>query len=398
MARAAIAGCNRGMKNLTSRRRFLGASLAAPLLGTGLLRAQDLAPVPEPPKPGAGKKLLVLGGTRFLGPAIVDHALSAGYEVTLYNRGRSNPHLYPELDKRIGDRNTADYSALEDGEWDLVVDTSCYVPQHARAAAEALKDKVGHYVLISTISVYEALNGGTVEDGVVSEDSPLATMDGELAESFETIGAAFESGMQYYGPLKALCEQAVEEVMPGRTTSLRPGVIAGEQDPSDRFTYWVVRVAEGGEVLCPGSEGYDFQYTDVKDLGRWSVEFGTRGVGGAYNAIGFPGVVTMEEFLHGCKLATGQTEATFTWASEEFLLENDVTPFLELPFWMPEAAAHRCANRRGIEAGMTFRPITETIEEVLAWHRRERAADFAWGAYGMQAEREAELLAKWHAR
>ena len=115
MARAAFVGCNRGMKNLTSRRRFLGASLAAPLIGTGLLRAQDTAPAPEPPKPGAGKKLLVLGGTRFLGPAIVDYALSAGYEVTLYNRGRSNPHLYPDLDKRIGDRNTADYSALDGG-------------------------------------------------------------------------------------------------------------------------------------------------------------------------------------------------------------------------------------------------------------------------------------------
>lgn len=388
-------GCNRGMQNhRTSRRRFLGASLAAPLAAS--LTSTKLFAQPAPPK--NGKRLLVLGGTRFLGPAIVDNALAQGWEVTLYNRGITNPGLYPDLDKRVGDRDTGDYSALDQGEWDVVVDTSCYVPQHARAAATALKDKVGHYVLISTISVYEALNGGAATDGVVSEASPLSTMDNDLAESFMTIGSAFEGGMQHYGPLKALCEQAVEAVMPGRTTSLRPGVIAGPDDPSDRFTYWVVRVAAGGEVLAPGDPAADFQFTDVKDLGRWSLELGAAGKGGVFNAIGFPGKVTLQEFLHGCKLATGQTRAKFTWADEAFLLEHEVTPFMELPFWLPADANYRVANKRGIEAGMTFRPVTDTIQEVLAWHRAERPADYTWRSYGMQSAREVELLAKWHAR
>ena len=164
------------MKNTTSRRQFLGASLAAPLLGSGfgagLLASQ--APAPAPPS-GKGKKLLVLGGTRFLGPAIVDYALSAGYDVTLFNRGKSNPDLYTELETRIGDRDTGDLSDLEDGQWDAVVDTSCYVPQHARKAAQVLKDRVGQYVLISTISTYDALNDGTAENqtdenGVIHED------------------------------------------------------------------------------------------------------------------------------------------------------------------------------------------------------------------------------------
>jgi 2'-hydroxyisoflavone reductase len=351
-----------------------------------------------PKKAKNGKRLLVLGGTRFLGPAIVDHALAQGWQVTLYNRGISNPELYPDLDKRVGDRDTGDYSALDQGEWDVVVDTSCYVPQHARAAATALKDKVGHYVLISTISVYDALNGGASPSGPIDEDTQLSTMDNEVAESFMTIGSAFEGGMNFYGPLKALCERAVEAVMPGRTTSLRPGVIAGPDDPSDRFTYWVARVADGGQVLAPGDPAADFQFTDVKDLGRWAVEFGAAQQGGAFNAIGFPGKVSMQEFLHGCKLATGQTQAKFTWADEAFLLEHDVTPFMELPFWLPADSNYRVANQKGLAAGMTFRPITDTIQDVLAWHRAERPADYKWRGYGMQREREVELLAKWHAR
>lgn len=392
------------MKNTTTRRQFLGASLAAPLMssgfGAGLLASQAPAAASQS---GKGKKLLVLGGTRFLGPAIVDYALSKGYEVTLFNRGKSNPDLYSELETRIGDRDTGNLSALEEGQWDAVVDTSCYVPQHARKAAQVLKDRVGQYVLISTISVYDALNDGTAENrvdenGVIHEDSALSTMDNDVAESFMTINSAFAPGTNYYGPLKVLCERAVEEVLPGRTTSLRPGVIAGRDDPSDRFTYWVVRCAQGGEILCPGEPGQNFQYTDVQDLGQWSVDLGMAGTSGVFNTIGFPGRVTMEEFLHGCKIATGQTEATYTWADEEFLLENEVTPFTEMPFWLPKEAQHTYALDKLITTGAPFRPIGDTIRATLDWHRETRPADFKWRRYGMQPEREADLLAKWHAR
>ena len=384
-----------------SRRLLLGAGLTLPVLGSLPLMAQEPedAPAPEPdpdyhPADDA-PTLLILGGTRFLGPAVVQSAKARGYRITLWNRGRSNPHLFPELEKLVGDRDSGDLSALEGRKWDLVVDTSCYLPSHAAKAAEVLGDNVGHYVLISTISVYE--NGGG-EQYDVDETAAVAPISDEDVAKVTSIREVMTDGGIYYGPLKALCEAKLEELMPGRVTSLRPGVICGKDDPSDRLPYWVERVRRGGEILCPAPRDQDFQFTDVDDLADWSMDLGAAGKGGLFNAIGFDAKVTLEEFLHGCKIVLGTNDASFTWASEEFLLENEVRPFSELPFWLPAEWSHHYVNDALIAAGATFRPIAETIEKTNEWHLAERGKDYEWRWYGMQPEREAELLAAWHGR
>ena len=370
----------------------MGAGLSLPIFAS-LGSKANASRQDDSPAETNGRTLLVLGGTRFLGPAIVKAAKARGYEITLFNRGKSAPEMWPELETLIGDRNTHDLAALEGRKWDLVVDTSCYLPSHAKKAAEVLGPNVGHYVLISTISVYE--NGG---DGpVVDESAPVGRVTDEQVARVTGIQDVMLDGGIYYGPLKALCEEQLEELMPGRVTSLRPGVIAGKDDPSDRLPYWVVRANQGGEILCPGDPDQDFQYTDVNDLAEWSVDFGERGVGGIFNAIGFEAKVTLQEFLHGCKIVLGRNDATYTWASEEFLLENEVRPFSEMPFWLPVDWAHHYSTDALIAAGATFRPIASTIRETIDWHMEERGEAHQWGYYGMQPAREAELLAAWHA-
>ena len=381
-----------------SRRSLLGAGLSLPVLGSLPALGQDADPNPVPAPDDApaddAPTLLVLGGTRFLGPAVVAAAKARGYRITLWNRGRSNPHLFPELEKLVGDRDTAELGALEGRRWDLVVDTSLYLPRHAEEMAAVLADNVGHYVNISTISVYA--DGG---DGYrVDETAPVGRVSDDEVASVGGIREVMRDGGIYYGPLKALCEETLEELMPGRVTSLRPGVICGREDPSDRMPYWVERVRRGGEVLCPGDPDQDFQFTDVHDLAAWSLDLGAAGTGGVFNAIGFGAKVTLQEFLHGCKIVLGTDDASFTWCDEDFLIEREVRPFSELPFWLPEAWAHHYVNDKLIAAGATFRPIAETILETNAWHLEERGEDHAWGFYGMAPEREAELLEAWHGR
>ena len=385
------------MSNLSSRRSLLRSCLAAgaalPLteaLSYGTTAQDSQAATGAKPN---GKTLLVLGGTRFVGPAVVDAALARGFTVTLFNRGKSNPHLYPKLEKLRGDRDTGDLDALRGRKFDVVVDPSCYLPRHAAEMAEVLGDNIGHYVVISSISAY----ANEQESYVVDEDAPVGSITEEGIAKVTTIREVMTDGGIYYGPLKALAEQKLEEMMPGRVTSLRPGVICGADDPSDRLPYWVKRVSDGGEVLCPGDPNQDFQFTDVLDLGEWSVDFGARKVGGVFNALGFDGKVTLQEFLHGCKIVLGRDDASFRWASEVFLMKHQVRPFSEMPFWLPEGAAHHYSNRRGIEAGMTFRPIAQTIQNTMDWWNETRDDTYEWRYYGMKAEREAELLALWSA-
>lgn len=371
-----------------NRRDFLGA-------GLGLALSSPLLPAVASTAPRLrrnGKKMLVLGGTRFLGPAVVHAAQAAGYEVTLFNRGKSNPESFPELEKRRGDRDTGDLDALAEGEWDLVVDTSGYVPEHVRATARLLADRVQHYVFISTCSVYAPSPGG----GDLGEDGAIQTLpEGEVMK-IRTIGEVFRQ-MQFYGPLKALCEQAAEAAMPGRVTSFRPGVIVGRDDPTDRFSYWAIRVEQGGEVLCPGDPDARVQFTDVRDLGEFCVDFGAARKAGVYNAAGFAMPVTMQELLHGCKIVLG-ADARFTWVGADFLMQNQVRPFVELPLWLPEPYAVYFGNDKGVAAGMEFRPVGDTIREMVEWFHEVRDGSYRWGTYGMQPEREAELLAAWRAR
>jgi 2'-hydroxyisoflavone reductase len=312
-------------------------------------------------------KLLVLGGTEFLGRAVADAALAAGHELTLFNRGETNPELYPETERLRGNRD-GDLSALEGRSWDAVIDTSGYVPRVVRASAALLRDS-GQYVFVSSVSVYADFTGP------VSETTPVADLgDGsadELAEDDSN-----------YGALKALCETAVEKVFDDRSLIVRPGLIVGPHDPTGRFTYWAQRLRRGGEILAPGPPERRVQFIDVRDLASWLVDCVEQGVTGVFNATG--GGVPWSELLAG---------AVVTWVPDSFLTEHEVGEWMELPLWIANpawAGMHRTDVSRAIAEGLRFRPTAETI--------RDAAAAPAVDGVGLSPEREAELLADWHGR
>ena len=368
----------------SNRRDFLLASAG---LGLGAVTHASAARAPRLPQ-GDGKRLLVLGGTRFLGPQIVRNALEAGWEVTLFNRGKSNPHLFPELEKLVGDRNES-HDALKNGEWDAAIDTSGYIPHHVLEACEVLKDRCGHYVFVSTLSVYES-----GQEGVLDEEAPVGQVEPDKMEEFQVIGDIRKFGMRYYGPLKALCEEAAESAMPGRVSNVRPGLIVGPEDSTDRFTYWPVRVNQGGEVLAPGDPDVGIQVIDVRDLGTFCFHLARERTPGVLNAVGFEGQITMQELLHGAKLVTG-SDCTFTWVPDDFLLAQSVGPWMELPLWIP-GGGNVYDNRRAFDAGMKLSPLGDTIRVTLDWHLAERGPDYTWRGAGLAAEKEAKVLAAWH--
>jgi 2'-hydroxyisoflavone reductase len=379
-----------------SRRALLGAAAAGvALAGAWLSRPAGAHPEEEsaPPAPDRADrrlKLLVLGGTRFLGPAIVDHALARGHEVTLFNRGKSNPQLYPGLEKLRGDRGSpptprspagtpADLKALEGRSFDAVIDTSGYWPEQMESVVGLLKDHVKQYVFISTISVYPGFGTSNTE---ITEATPTGVKARSAYEQWE------------YGPFKALAEAAAEKLMPGRVTNIRPGLIVGPGDASDRFTWWPVRVHRGGEVLAPGNPEGHCQFIDVRDLGAWSVTCAEQGTVGVYNATGFPGHLSFGEFLAGCKCAI-RTDCSFTWASEAFLEKHKVAPFQDMPLWIPDAALPWVNVEAAIAQGLTFRPISDTIQDTLAWALAEPKGGKLNPRLGLAAEREQNLLAAW---
>lgn len=326
-------------------------------------------------------ELLIIGGTRFLGRALVDEARAAGHTLTLFNRGRSNPALYPDVEQLHGDRDGG-LAALAGRRWDAVIDTCGYVPRVVRAAADFLAPAVEHYTFISTMSVYaEPLAEGT------DEAAPVGTIPDESIE--EISGGS-------YGPLKALCERAATEAMDGRALHVRSGLIVGPHDASDRFSYWPARVARGGGMLAPVSPGYGVQFIDVRDLAAWTLRATAARLTGAYNVTGPERPLPIGRLLDAARDLTG-SDAHFTWMSDDFLIAHDVGPYVELPLWVPaEAGGFNSFNiDRALAAGLTFRPVAETVADTLAW-LATRPADTVWRA-GLPAEREAQLLAEWHA-
>jgi nucleoside-diphosphate-sugar epimerase len=324
-------------------------------------------------------KLLVLGGTKFLGRATVEEALSRGHEVTLFNRGQTNPELYPEVEKLRGDRE-GDLSALESRTWDAVVDPSGFVPHVVRASAELLADAVQHYVFVSSRSVYGDHSGAN------AEDSPLEELGDWPADEL----IQEEDGPGNYGALKALCEREVAEVFGDRHANVRAGLIVGPYDPTGRFTYWPRRVAGGGEVLAPAPPERKVQFIDVRDLAGWMLDLAERRVSGTFNAT-HPGRA-WGDLLETCRAVAG-TDATFTWVPDDFLAEHGVGEWMELPLWLrdPEwVGGHMTDVRRALEAGLSFRPLEATIRETL-----ELAEPT--GEAGLSPEREAELLSAWAA-
>jgi 2'-hydroxyisoflavone reductase len=299
-------------------------------------------------------KLLVLGGTKFLGRHAVDAALSAGHEVTIFTRGETNPELFPEVEHLQGDRD-GDLASLEGRTWDGVVDTSGYVPRIVRQSAELLRDAVERYVFVSSISVYADFSNPIDEGTAVAQLEDPAT----------------EEVMEHYGALKAACETVVEEVFGDRGASVRAGLIVGPHDPTDRFTYWPRRIAAGGEVLGPGDPGAPVQFVDARDLAAWLVKLALEGPGGVFNATGPAEPLTFAELLERARVAIG-SDAQVRWIDEQTLLDAGVEAWSELPLWLPGddyAGMARADARRARTAGLTFRPLEETVVDTLAWDR-----------------------------
>jgi nucleoside-diphosphate-sugar epimerase len=363
-----------------TRRDFLAqSSLAGAFLAFDPRRA-----FPRQEKEPPGLRLLILGGTAFLGPEIVAAAKARDWTITLFNRGKTNPHLFPELEKLHGDRD-GDLKSLEGRKWDAVIDTSGYVPRHVRDSATLLRDAVKHYVFISTISVYEELSKPGMD-----ESAPVAKLADETTEKVTG---------ETYGALKALCEKAAQSSIPDRTTVIRPGLIVGPGDSSDRFTYWPVRVDRGGEVLAPGDPQDPLQFIDVRDLAAWTVRTVAEGTLGVFNATGPTEPLPMGALLEACKKASG-SDATLTWVNAGFLAEHKVAPWSDMPVWIPpvgeETGASRVSAARALAKGLVFRPVEETVKDTLAWWKGQPEARRAKLRAGIPPEREAEVLRAWH--
>lgn len=321
-------------------------------------------------------RILILGGTRFLGRHLVDAALAAGHEITLFNRGRSGPGLFPGVENLVGDRD-GDLLPLAGGKWDAVIDTCGYVPRLVRGSVEALKDSAGLYVFISSVSVYaDASTPG------VSEKDPVGTVDDPTVE--EVTG-------ETYGPLKALCEAAVEELMPGRALNLRPGLIVGPFDPSDRFTYWPRRVARGGDVLAPGSPEKPIQIIDARDLAEWTIRLVERSVTGVFTATGPEIPIPFGTLLATCKHVTN-SDANFVWIDDECLIKEGAGPWIEIPLWLPEKSGLMEVDvGKAVSEGLTFRPLEQIIRDTYDWDA-SRPQDTKYAA-GLDPEKEKALLA-----
>jgi 2'-hydroxyisoflavone reductase len=318
-------------------------------------------------------RLLVLGGTKFLGRATVDAALARGHEVTLFNRGQTNPGLYPNAEKITGDR-TEDLSALDGRDWDAVLDMATFLPRVVRLSVDALQGRIGRYVYVSSISAYADQSVPPVEG------APVAELEDPDSESIED-----------YGALKATCERIVEDAYGERALIIRPGLIVGPHDPTDRFTYWPRRVAEGGRVLAPAPPDAPVQFVDVRDLGQWIVHVTERAASGVFNATGE--TITFEQVIAECQAVSGPAE--IVWVPSERLVQAGVGEWMELPLWIvsPEySATHLADVSKAVEAGLRFRPLAETIADTLAWDA-EREWPRAEGV-GLAPEREQELLAR----
>ncbi|HWG84338.1 MAG TPA: NAD-dependent epimerase/dehydratase family protein [Deinococcales bacterium] len=334
-------------------------------------------------------RLLVIGGTVFLGRHVVQVALERGHEVVMFNRGRHGAELFPGVERITGDRTT-DLGKLAGRSFDAVVDTCGYVPRVVRQSAEALRDSAGHYTFVSSVSVYSDLAARGV-----AEDAPVGRLEDETVE--EVTGPT-------YGPLKALCEDVTREVFGERALVVRPGLIVGPHDPSDRFTYWPERAWRGGEVLAPDRPERGAQMIDVRDLAEWMVSASERKLAGTYNAVRPGGSLDFGTMLDTCIAVAreaGAPESSVTMVDDAFLLEQGVGPWMELPLWIPlsdpmSEGMNHVSPERAVREGMTFRPFRETAEATLQWaitlpQDRQRRA-------GLGAEKERQVLDAWKAR
>jgi 2'-hydroxyisoflavone reductase len=387
-----------------NRRNFIKLStIAGGALNLGLLPGAALfaqestsqrreAPVEKAAKP---MRLLILGGTGFTGPHQVRYALARGHKVTVFNRGKTHPGELPkEAEQLLGDRN-GKLDALKGRKWDVVIDNPTTLPVWVRDAAQILKGNVDRYVFISTISVY---NDNSKPDK--DETGSLWKYEGAdaMKETQETLRA---SNFGLYGPLKVLSEQEAEKWFPGKALIIRPGLIVGPGDPTDRFTYWPVRIDRGGEVLAPGSPTDPVQFIDGRDLAEWTIRMVEQGATGTYNATGPRSLLTIAEMLYGIKAVT-TSDAKFTWVDAGFLEAQKVSPWGDMPVWIPPQGEMvgfaRINIRRALEKGLTFRPLADTARDTLDWYKTLSAERRAKMGAGLAPQRETDVLAAWRAR
>ncbi len=323
-------------------------------------------------------KILVVGGTVFLGRHIVEHARGCGHEVTLFNRGKSRPGKFQELEHIVGDRD-GDLKSLANREWDAVIDTCGYFPRIVKKSAEFLSNVVGHYTFISSVSVYETEGLDTV-----SEQGKLRVLESPEAEVMTG---------ETYGGLKVLCEQVVQEIYGVCGLVIRPGLIVGPHDISDRFTYWPHRFRRGGDVLVPDRLNQPIQIIDVRDLARWTVSMVERQVGGSFNATAPQGAYSLGGLLERVRDHVN-LEAQLVPVSGSFLDEQEVTPWKDIPLYLgvdpSDDAAMNADISKAIEYGFQMRALEETIDDTLAWSIT-RSDEYVWRA-GLEQSHEEKLL------
>jgi 2'-hydroxyisoflavone reductase len=382
--------------SLTRREFLLRTAATGGALGLGII-----------PRAGAGESpartrtsldILIIGGTGFTGPEQVNYALARGHRVTLFNRNKTRPDMFKgKVDQLIGDLNT-DTSALKGRKFDVVIDNPTTAPAWVRNVAQYMKGNTGHYIFISTISVYP-------DNATPNADETAATTP--MPEGLDPYTLERQNWGRYYGALKSRSEQEVQNDYPGIFTIIRPGLIVGPLDPSDRFTYWPVRVARGGEVLAPGAPHDVTQFIDARDLAEWTVRMAEKGPkdgGGIYNATGPRTPLPMEQFLTVCR-DVAKSDARFTWVPWSFLQEQKIRAWRDMPIVVPPDGQTAGFSRRNIDRalakGLTFRPLDVTIRDTLEWNKsrpqQEQDRLAAGEIAGISAQREAEVLAAWHA-
>lgn len=386
----------------TSRRNFVKSTVAAgAALALGANRSA--AAVPEVEKASESLRILILGGTGFTGPHQVRYAIARGHKVAVFNRGTRSSDLPASVEYLRGDRNAANgVAALRNsGPWDVVIDVPTTLPKWIRDAGEALKGRAGHFVFVSTISTYDGFPTANMD-----ENAKLAEYTGDK----DPFTLTPQEAGPHYGALKTLSEREAEKYWPGKTTIIRPGLIVGEGDTSDRFTYWPVRIAKGGEVLVPGTGNEPIQIIDARDLAEFIVRMAEQRAAGAYNATGPRSPLTMHEMIAGIRGALpGSLDVRFTHVPAEFLEQQQVRAWAgpnSLPVWVPDREGNegwgRVSIQRAIDKGLTFRSLADTTQSVLEWYpgwfaslpaeRQQRPAA------GLSADKEREVLSAWRAR
>ena len=382
---------------MVNRRDFVkaGAASAAALALAGE-RAYARERVIE--KAPAPLKILILGGTGFTGPHQVLYATQRGHQVTVFNRGRRQADLPKSVEHLQGDRNAPDgVAALKgDRKWDVIIDIPTTLPKWVHDAGQALQGRARQYIFISTISTYASYPKAGMD-----EDSELAKYEG----TEDPLTLPPDAAGRLYGPLKVLSEKEAEKWFPGKTTVIRPGLIVGPGDPSDRFTYWPVRIARGGDVLVPGNGKDPVQIIDARDLAEWVIHMAETNTTGIYNATGPRSELTMGEMVAGIRAAfPGDLDAKFTWVDHEFLTKNSIRGWSHMPVWVAPRANNdgwsRVSIARALSKGLTFRPLAVTAKDTLEWNKTRPAAEqlipkadrLAQGP-GIPPEKEAELLA-----